>query len=270
MARPDAPLRAARGFSSVSGALRQQTGPKQATGAEMSDDEMHEESPWRYPLIIIIVTLALSGIVAYTYFGPSLEDLRGDTPEASARETPIHMEIGDSRFVIPENYTQYPRARRGGPRDSVALYAVFPTFEPYSVRHDRLFFENEPDNPIVYFEIHLARLPMTEQERIDQIYRERLADDAGEELGYGLTQYAFDSDSSYADEDLFLGQDEDGNEVAIICTKISTVVPSPNCRRDLELSDGLRLSYRFKRAHLERWREINTGLLNLVDAFRAP
>jgi hypothetical protein len=238
--------------------------------SNMGGDELHEESPWRYPLIIIVLTLLLSGGVAYYYFGPSISDIRGDTPEASARETPIHMEIGESRFVIPENYTQYPRARRGGPRDSVSLYAIFPTFEPYSVRHDRLFYENEPDNPIIYFEIHLARLPMTEEERIDQIYRERLAGTDGEELGYGLTQYAFSEDSSYADEDLFLGEDEDGKQIAFICTKISTVVPSPSCRREMELSDGLQLSYRFKRAHLERWREIDAGLVNLVDSFRAP
>lgn len=233
-------------------------------------EEVTEESPWRYPLIIVVVTLALSGIVAYSYFGPSLRDLRGDTPEASARETPIHMEIGDSRFVIPENYTQYPRARRGGPRDSVSLYAVFPTFEPYSVRHDRLFYENEPDNPIIYFEIHLARLPLTEQERIDQIYMERLDGSPGEELGFGLTQFEFAPDSSYPEEDLFLGEDDNGNAVAIICTEFTSVVPSPNCRRDMELSDGLRLSYRFKRTHLERWREINEGLNNLVDSFRTP
>jgi len=80
--------------------------------------------------------------------------------------------------------------------------------------------------------------------------------------------HEFASDSSYADEDLFLGEDEDGNTVAFLCTRLTTVVPSPNCRRDLELADGLRLSYRFKRAHLEEWRQINSGLLNLVASYR--
>lgn len=239
----------------------------------MSDrghEEVKEESPWRYPAIIIVLTLILSGGVAYYYFGPSLQDLSGDTPQASARETPIHMEISESRFVIPENFTQYPRARRGGPRDSISLYAVFPSFDPYLVRHDRHFFENDPENPIIYFEIHLARLPLTEAERVEQIYLERLSGEAGEELGFGLTQFAFADDSSYADEDLFLGEDENGQVVAIICTEVSSVVPSPNCRRGLELSDGLRLSYRFKRAHLDRWREINSGLVGLIDSFRTP
>ena len=232
------------------------------------EEDVREESPWRYPAIIVVLTLILSGGVAYYYFGPSISDFRGDTPQASGRETPIHMEIGGARFVIPENYTQYPRARRGGPRDSVSLYAVYPTFEPYTVRNDRLFYENEADNPVIYFEIQLARLPMTETERVDHIYRERLADQDGDELGYGLTLHEFASDSSYADEDLFLGEDEDGNTVAFLCTRLTTVVPSPNCRRDLELSDGLRLSYRFKRAHLEEWRQINSGLLDLVASYR--
>lgn len=231
--------------------------------------DIKEDSPWTYPLIIIVLTIILSGAVAYYYFGPSISDLRGDTPEASTRETPIHMRIGTTDYVIPENYTQLPRDRRGGARDSVALYAVFPTFEPYSVRNDRYFIENESDNPIIYFEIHLARLPMTEAQRIEMIYRENLAEGQGEELGFGLTQYAFAGDSSYADEELFLGETADGQVVAILCTKLSNMVPSPNCRRDVELPDGLLLSYRFKRAHLDQWLEITNGVGNLVGSFRA-
>jgi hypothetical protein len=231
-------------------------------------EEVKEESPWRYPAIIIVLTLILSGGVAYYYFGPSISDIRGDTPQASAKETPIHMEIGDSRFVIPENYTQYPRARRGGPRDSVSLYAIYPNFAPYARRHDDFFAENTPNNPVIYFEIHIQRLPMTEADRVEQIYREHLDGEEGQQLGFGLTEHHFANGTPYQDEDLFLGENDNGDVVAILCTQASSVVPSPNCRRDMELSDGLRLSYRFKRHHLEEWRAINEGLVNLVDSFR--
>ncbi len=237
---------------------------------ESDGGDAKEDSPWTYPLLIIGMTLILSGAVAYYYFGPSLSDFRGDTPEASVRETPIHMQIGGSEFVIEENYTQFPRDRHGGARDSISLYAVLPTFEPYSYRNDQYFFENEADNPVVYFRIELTRLPMTEAERVELIYRERLADDEGEELDFGLTQYSFASTSSYADEDLFLGESADGQVIAFMCTQLSNMVPSPNCRRDLELPGGLRLSYRFKRAHIERWQEIDRGLFALVETFRAP
>ncbi len=240
-----------------------------------------EESPWRYPAIIISLTLILSGLVAYYYFGPPIPGFGGGLPRASARELPIHMEIGESRFVISENYTQYPRDRRDGVRDGVSLYTMFPTHEGYTARHSELFqiSENDPEPRdrllaggrfVVHFEVHIRRLPMSEADRVEHIYRERLADPEGDAFNDELTQYTFDPESSYADQDLFLGEEANGDVVAILCTQRSNVVRNPNCRRTLDLPDGLRLSYRFKRTQLEQWREINDGVIELLDSWRTP
>ncbi len=238
------------------------------TDTQQDDQELKEDSPWTYPMVIIGVLLLLSGLVLYYYFGPSLEDIRGDTPEASARSTPILVQIGDNSFVVPENYTQYPRARRGGPRDSIALYAVLPDLDPYSLRHDQDFFTNDADNPVVYFQISLNRQPMTEAERVSLLYFEGLESGEGEEMPFGLTFYRFRSNSSYADQDLFLRVEDDGAVVALICSRESELVPSPNCRRDLEIPGNLTMSYRFKRAHLADWESIDTGLQELVEELR--
>lgn len=234
------------------------------------DDEVKEDSPWLYPLVILAITLILSGGVSYYYFGPSLSDFRGDTPEASARTTPIHMQIGSTNFVIPENFTQYPRARRGGIRDSVALYAMLPNLEPYSVRYDQYFFENNVDNPVVYFQIEIARLPMSESERLELIYRERLEEGLGTEIDNGLMQHNFANDSGYDDQELFVATKEDGTTVVILCTEFSNMVPSPNCRREMDIGNDLIMSYRFKRHHLDQWQDIDRGLLGLVASFRVP
>jgi len=238
--------------------------------SETGDEVVREDSPWTYPLIIVGLTLILSGAVAYYYFGPTLSDIRGDTPQASDRDAPIHMQIGGANFIISENYTQFPRARRGGSRDSISLYALLPGFEPYSIRNDQAFFQNEVDNPVIYFTIETERLPMTEVERVDMIYRDRIANPEGLDTGFGLTQHTFEPGSSYGDEDLFLGEDMNGNLIALMCTQLSNMVPSPNCRRETELPDGLRMTYRFKRAHLEDWYEIDAGLQRRIEAFRAP
>ncbi len=234
------------------------------------DEEVKEDSPWTYPLIIIGITLLLSVGVFYYYFGPSLSDIRGDTPEASARTASIHMAIGGTNFVIPENHTQFPRARRGGPRDSVALYALFPTFEAYTVRNDHHFIENGPENPINYFQIEISRLPMSETERVDLIYRERLSDAPSEETDFGLTRHEFADGTAYEDQDLFLATSDDGQMIAFICTQLTNQVPSPNCRREMILPDGLVLSYRFKQHYLPQWQQIDTGLQRLVTNFRSP
>jgi len=237
-----------------------------------------EESPWRYPAIIIALTLLLSGFVAYYYLGDGLPGLTGSLPRASVRETPIHMEIGDARFVVPENYTQYPRDRRDGTTDGISLYTLFPTREGYSARHSDLFqvseHEAEPrdrllqtERFVIHFEVHIRRLPLSEADRVNDIYRERLVDPEGEVFNEELTKYTFSGESTYNDTDLLLGE-EGGNVVAILCTQRSNMVPNPNCRRTLDLPDGLRLSYRFKRAHLEDWRTINDGLIELIDSWR--
>lgn len=238
------------------------------TDTQQDDSELKEDSPWTYPMIIIGVLLLLSGAVLYYYFGPSLADIRGDSPQASARSTPILMQIGNNAFVVPEHFTQYPRARRGGPRDSVSLYAVLPELGPYSLRHDQAFFTNEADNPVVYFQIALNRQPMTEAERVSLLYFDSLESGEGEEMPFGLTFYRFRSNSSYADQDLFLRVDDEGNVVALICSRASELVPSPNCRRDLEIAGDLTVSYRFKRAHLEEWEMIDAGLQQLIESFR--
>ena len=234
------------------------------------DEEVKEDSPWLYPLIILGITLLLSAGVSYYYFGPSISDFRGDTPEASARTSLIHMQIGTTNFVIAENFTQFPRARRGGSRDSVALYALYPTFEPYTVRNDPFFIHNGVDNPVVYFQIEIARLPMSEEQRVELIYRDFLTDGPGIDSGYGLTQHQFANDTGYDDQDLFLGTAADGSMVAILCTELTNMVPSPNCRREMALPDGLILSYRFKRHFLPEWQQINQGLIDRVAAFKAP
>lgn len=238
------------------------------TDTQQDDQELKEDSPWTYPMIIIGVLVLLSGAVLYYYFGPSLAEIRGDSPQASARSTPIQMQIGDNSFVVPEHYTQYPRARRGGPRDSVALYAVLPNLEPYSLRTDQAFFTNEADNPVVYFQIALNRQPMTEAERVSLLYFDSLESGEGEEMPFGLTFYRFRSNSPYADQDLFLRVDDNGDVVALLCSRLSELVPSPNCRRDLEIPGNLTMSYRFKRAHLEDWEMIDTGLQQLAESFR--
>ncbi len=240
------------------------------TDTQPSDQDLKEDSPWTYPMIIIGVLLLLSGLVFYYYFGPSLSDIRGDTPEASARSTAIQVQIGSNSFVIQENFTQYPRARRGGARDSISLYAVLPDMDPYSLRNDRDFFTNDADNPVVYFQIALNRQPMSEAERVDHLYFERLESGEGEEMPFGLTYYRFRNNSSYADQDLFLRVDDEGGVVAILCSRHSEIVPSPNCRRDLEIPGNLTMSYRFKRSHLSDWEAIDTALRALVETFRDP
>jgi hypothetical protein len=84
---------------------------------------------------------------------------------------------------------------------------------------------------------------------------------------YDLTQYSFRDDSGYRNEDLFVGQTASG-PVVLRCVRLSAEVPSPSCLRDLPIAHAVSLSYRFKREHLARWREISDGVARLIANFK--
>jgi hypothetical protein len=44
-------------------------------------------------------------------------------------------------------------------------------------------------------------------------------------------------------------------------------VPSPSCLRETPLTQGVALSYRFKRAQLAKWQQISAGADALVRSF---
>jgi hypothetical protein len=92
----------------------------------------------------------------------------------------------------------------------------------------------------------------------------------GTEGPFGLRQYAFRDDSGYRNEDLFVGESDTGLLV-MRCVRLGPDVTSPNCMRDMPVARGVSLFYRFKRAHLAKWREIDKGIDKLIASFeKAP
>ena len=73
-------------------------------------------------------------------------------------------------------------------------------------------------------------------------------------------------DSGYRGEDLFTGRL--GTRLVVLrCVRMSANVPSPSCLREVRLTRHAALSYRFKRAQLSRWREIASGVDELMHSF---
>ena len=77
------------------------------SNTNFSDDDVKTESSWTGPLRVLIIVLILSAAFLYYYFGPSVEDIQGNNPRASASDLPINISIAERDFVIPENYTQF-------------------------------------------------------------------------------------------------------------------------------------------------------------------
>ena len=108
-------------------------------------EDVKRELSWRYPLGIFLATLILCAIFLYYYVGPSVDELGGNVPSPAISEEPVAIDVADMRFAIPANYTVFPRDRRGGARDEVWLYALWPTLSGYAPSRREDFIENPPD-----------------------------------------------------------------------------------------------------------------------------
>jgi hypothetical protein len=245
------------------------------TNYGIGGEEVKRESSWRYPLGIFLATLILCAIFLYYYVGPSVDELGGNVPSPAISEEPVAIKIGGENFAIPANYTVFPRDRRGGDRDEVWLYALWPTFSGYAPSRRQDFVENAPDTRRVDIMIGVRTSPFTERERIDILYLPQTTDARGARTPYQLIKYEFKEQrsnvptSGYAGNELYLGEVGEGEIAAIFCMKQREDLISPECWRELELGPDVTMSYRFKRPYLAEWRKIDEEVRAFVGKLRA-
>lgn len=223
-------------------------------------------SGWFAPAIAFFVTACLSAVVFAYYFAPGPPGLGEELPEPTDATRPVALTIGSMRFRIPANYVLLTSARRGGTLSEVALAAMLPRLEGYSLSTAKQFASNTADSPIMNLKIRTGRPALSEGQRLDRIYRLQVEDQQGETQADGLMRFSFGPDSGYRGQELFSGT-IDGQPIVILCDRSAADTPAPNCLRDIAYGDGLGLSYRFKRAHLSRWREIDAVVEELLNSF---
>ncbi len=223
-------------------------------------------SGWFAPAIAFFLTACLSAVVLAYYFAPGPPGLGEELPEPTDATRPVALIIGSARFRIPANYVQLASARRGGALSEVSLAAMLPRLDGFTLASAKDFTGHAPDSPIVMIQIRNGPPPLPEAERLERIYRLQIADPQGERQGDGLMRYSFRQESGYRAQELFTGA-IDGQPTVILCDRLAADTPAPNCLRDVPFGNSLGLSYRFKRVHLARWREIDTAVRSLVNGF---
>ncbi|MEM9495982.1 MAG: hypothetical protein AAGA09_08250 [Pseudomonadota bacterium] len=236
-------------------------------------EEIKEESSWRYPLGIFMATLVLCAIFLYYYVGPSVEEFSGNIPSPAISEEPVRVSIAGVTFAPPANHTVYPRARRGGERDELSLYALWQTMHGYSPARRDEFIENAPDTRRIDILISKRTSAFAEAERVETLYLPRTVDQRGVRTQYQLTKYAFKNETDpaasvptngYANTELYLGANDDDELIALFCFKDREEALAPECWRKYEYNDRIEVSYRFKRPYLPEWRAIDTEVRKFV------
>jgi len=235
--------------------------------SEDYDDTIRQHSGWLIPVGVFAVTAVLSAIVLLYYLAPTPTSFFKERPAPTSRADPVAITVDGVSFTIPANYILYKSARQGSSREDVALIAVYPDFHGYSDWESQTFASDAADSPIIYLLIRRDPYNITEAERLQRIYRNFVSDPAGKPAPFDLTEYSFRDDSGYRDQDLFVGGATDA-PIVFRCDRFSQQVRSPYCLRDVRLKRGVAVSYRFKRALLADWRQIATGVDQLMQRFR--
>ena len=225
-----------------------------------------QRSGWLVPLVVFFVTACLSALLLAYYFQPAPPGLAREQPAPTDATRPIDLTLGPTRFRIPANYIVLASARRGGMVNELALIAILPDLQGYTLGAAPDFTANAPDSRVVNLVLKSASALLPEQERLDRVYMLQVENPKGKPGPYGLRQYSFRADSGYHDQDLFAGMTDKG-PMLLLCTKLAPDVASPGCMRDMKLTEGLSLSYRFKRGHLSQWRQIDTAVGAHIAAF---
>ena len=235
-------------------------------GSTGEREEMHGYSGWLIPAVFFAAIVLLSGLFLGWYLRPGPKGASAPT----VRSTMVQVAVRGTPFTIPANYMESSAARAGGEMDSLALYALFPSWRGYSDGDARAFAGNAPDSPVIRLSLRGDPNSLDEEARLQRIYMPYIVNRKGTEGPFGLTQYGFGKNSGYERNDLFTGQGAKGL-VLLLCERESADLPSPNCLAvDRPLAKNVSFSYRFKRAYLARWQEVSAGTEALIAKFRKP
>lgn len=238
------------------------------SGNRSGDDTVTQRSGWLIPLAVFVITAILSILFLLFYLFPRPTSLIEESQSFTPRADLVRLSVGGLSLEIPANYLLYASARQGGPRRQVDLFAKYPDFSGYSDWESRIFAGSGTDSPIIYMLIREDPFNLTEVSRLKRVYLSYVVSAAGKSGPFGLLEYAFREDSAYRGEDLFVGW-SNHQVVVMRCERLSLEDPSPSCLRDMQLSKGAALTYRFKRSHLANWHEIADGARMLVVSFQA-
>ena len=236
------------------------------TGRFNDDETVRKRSGWIIPVSVFAVTFVLSALILLYYLAPSA-GLFEEQAAPTSRSDIVAISVAGRPFRIPANYLIYDSARTGGERSEIAVFALLPDLSGWSNWAADEFASNAADSRIAYLTIHKDRHGLKEADKLARVYLDYVANRGGSEGPYGLRQYAFRPDIGYRNEDLFVGQTAAG-PVVLRCVKLTPEVPSPSCLRETLLAPGVSLSLRFKRAHLEDWRDIAAKTDKLMADFR--
>jgi hypothetical protein len=230
--------------------------------------EIHSRPSWILPAILLVVAAALGGVAWYVLTGPTVEELQGNTLKPTASADAADIRIDGVLFRVPANYTKFSRSRSSGDHDDLPLHVLLPDMTPWREADRAAFASNAPDARVVHLTLAIDRAKLTYEQKFERGIKPLADNPEGTPGPFGLTQFKFGPGTGYENTEWFSAKLGDGHELVMRCDVAAQPEFGPSCLRATRTADNVGVSYRFKRAHLAQWREIDAGVMRVIASFR--
>ncbi len=231
-----------------------------------AQDEVVERPPWLIPVLVAAGVVVFAAIFLWYYVGPTADEILGIAPEATDRMDAVQVSIGDVQMGVPANYTRFAGARTGGALERIDLHVLLPELVPFAERMREEFDRSDPLSPVLHMRVEEAPNILAGQPRLELVYLPAVTNREGEAGPHGLRHYVFRNETGFNGQDMYVGKGPAGAPIILVCARDA---PLLWCRREILLTETVVLRYRYKRAHLEDWKQIDDKVLALIATFRA-
>ncbi|MCE9521701.1 MAG: hypothetical protein K8S25_04630 [Alphaproteobacteria bacterium] len=229
--------------------------------------EVHAHSSWILPLLLLVIAAAIAGGFFIFLAGPTVDDFQGNAPWPTASADTADIRIDGALLRIPANYTKFRRSRSNGDQDDVPMHALLPNLSPWSPGDAKEFASNAPDARVVHFTLATDRATLTYQEKFERGIKPLADKPEGEPGPFGLTQYKFGPLTGYENTEWFTAALEDGSQLVMRCDASPNADFGSSCMRVTRMADNIGLTYKFKRAHLAQWKQLDAKIMALIASF---
>ena len=202
-------------------------------------------------LCAISVAISLGG----HWFGRAIA-MSGHTDDP----TPHEIVIGNDVILAPANEIRFERARRDGVAKRLDLYLRWPDMAGYSEPAGDDFNHVGATKRILFLSLEPRMMSRDMSGRFEPIYRSLIAYPGTAGTGR-VSMHEFRPDSGYLNEVLAVADREGTTPFVARCLSGDRAAESlAPCERDIEIGEGLSLSYRFPIQLLAEWQEVEKAV----------
>lgn len=230
--------------------------------------EVHAHSSWILPAIFLVVAALIAGGFYILFTGPTVEDLQGNTTWPTADASTADIRIDNAVFRVPANYTKLRRSRSNGEADDIPMHALLPSLTGWTQKDAKEFASNAWNGRVVQIVLAVDRAKLTYQDKFERGIKPYSSTPDGIPGPHGLTTYKFDAGTGYESTEWLTATLEDGSKFVMRCDASATATFGTSCMRVTRLKDGVGLTYKYKRAYLAQWKEIDAKIMAKIDSFR--